>query len=102
MKSSSMHASPEMTEPSPLPESAGAHHLAPENISSRKHVGEDDLEAFAMERLAPEHAQRVVHHLLDCRPCFLRLIREAILIETIRESLRTSDKMPTQVTAAGA
>jgi hypothetical protein len=52
------------------------------------HICEDDLEAFVLERLTHEHAQAVLAHVVDCAHCSLRLVRETVLIEMLRETLR--------------
>jgi hypothetical protein len=71
-----------MTAPSQLQDPSGATQVLSE------HISEDDLEAFVLERLTHEHAHRVLAHLVDCAYCSLRLVRETVLIELVRETLR--------------
>jgi hypothetical protein len=51
------------------------------------HISEQDLEAFVIERLTDEQNGRVLAHLVECGHCSLRLVRETVLIETLREAL---------------
>jgi hypothetical protein len=51
------------------------------------HISEQDLEAFVIERLTEEQNGRVLAHLVECGHCSLRLVRETVLIETLREAL---------------
>jgi anti-sigma factor RsiW len=59
-----------------------------------EHISEDDLEAFVLERLTHEHAQRVLAHMVDCERCSLGLVRETVLIEMLRETLRQMPRPP--------
>lgn len=75
-----------MTAPSLLQDPSGATQVRAE------HISEDDLEAFVLERLTHEHTHQVLAHLVDCAHCSLRLVREAVLIELLRETLRQAPR----------
>jgi hypothetical protein len=74
----------------PLPQHEPPEHIPPE------HIAEEDLEFYAMGRLAPQDVVRVEAHLIKCRDCCLRLVRDQRFIELLRGAI---DHEATQVQA---
>lgn len=53
-----------------------------------EHVSESDIELYVMRRLSPAENSRVEDHLVRCRDCCLRVIRDEHFLELLRSAIR--------------
>jgi predicted anti-sigma-YlaC factor YlaD len=61
--------------------------------AARQHPSEDDLELYALKRLAEPDLGRVEEHLLVCEECRTRLTETGAVVSIIRDACRESETL---------